>query len=73
VLKARGATGPSGYFAIVTRAYRDFLADDVHAFQPERSEPESSGLGYAGTLPRNPVSYPWFLELIEGFSWARNP
>jgi hypothetical protein len=56
VLREHGPRGPGGHFTVVTRAYRDAV----------------TAARVAGRRPENPMSYPWFLELIEGFAWARD-
>jgi hypothetical protein len=68
VMKEPGGTGRSGYFAIVTRAYRDVLVD------LERSAARGRGdSGHSRPIFwRNPRSYPWFLELLEGFEWMND-
>jgi hypothetical protein len=46
------------YFVVVTRAYAALL--DAPAALPRAELP---------TL----ASYPWYLQLVEGFAWARDP
>lgn len=55
-LKEYGGGGPSGHFVVVTRAYRAVI----------------TGGAASGRRASHVVSYPWFLELIEGFRWARD-
>jgi hypothetical protein len=68
VMRDSGGTGRSGYFAIVTRDYRDLVVDRERAAARSREDE-------VRTRPvfwRNPRSYPWFLELLEGFEWAND-
>ena len=62
VLKWRGdrtlATLTRDYFVVVTREYAALLEATPSAWPAERP---------------TPVSYPWYLELVEGFWWARSP
>jgi hypothetical protein len=46
------------HFVVITRAYAALLE------APELPRPAE---------PPTPASYPWYLQLVEGFPWARNP
>jgi len=62
VLEWRGertlATLTRDYFVVVTREYAELLEAAAAASPAERP---------------SPASYPWYLELVEGFGWARSP
>ena len=62
VLEWRGertlATLTRDYFVVVTREYAALLEATPSTFPAERPYP---------------ASYPWYLELVEGFGWARAP
>ncbi len=58
VMKEHGRTAASGYFVILTRDYSELLtAAPAHDVPTQRP---------------TPMSYPWFLQLVEGFEWARD-
>lgn len=68
VMREYGSRGLSGSFAIVTRRYRDFLRERKRVI----AEHKSCVVGDPLLRQRNPSSYPWFLELVESFSWAQD-
>ncbi len=68
VMKEYGSVDASGYFAIVTRDYRDLLSEYKQVTAPNTRK--NSSQRDARAARRNPSPYPWFLELIEAFSWA---
>ncbi len=52
------ATLTRDYFVVITREYAALLEATPSVFPAERPYP---------------ASYPWYLELVEGFGWARSP
>jgi hypothetical protein len=58
VMRERGNAAASGYFVVITRAYLDLVKTGLAANVVTRRS--------------TPYSRPWFLQLVEGFDWARN-
>src|SRR5262245_31881458 len=57
VLREHGNEATSGSLVVVTRAYLELT-------RTRRNN--------VAIRPSTPYAYPWFLQLIEGFGWARN-
>ena len=58
VMKEHGSTAASGYFVIITRAYLELIKTGLAA----------DVVAWRST----PFSYPWFLQMVERFDWARD-
>jgi len=68
-LKERGGADASGYLAVVTTRYLDFLAAQK-GVTGDSTRPLARA---ATTLRPNVMSYPWFVQVFEWFDWARDP